>query len=115
MLCLCDTTRLSMPTEPDKNEPRRQTLSSQRTRHSSEQPEMKFVLLALLLLACGSVATKAQSCVTQEDVRQMLARVEAPAPASPDKKLKEELLKMFAKQRELLMQVVEKDQAKQSE
>ncbi|HET6851973.1 MAG TPA: VWA domain-containing protein [Pyrinomonadaceae bacterium] len=76
---------------------------------------MKFVLLALLLLACGSVATKAQSCVTQEDVRQMLARVEAPAPASPDKKLKEELLKMFAKQRELLMQVVEKDQAKQSE
>ena len=50
---------------------------------------MKFVLLALLLLACGSVATKAQSCVTQEDVRQMLARVEAPAPASPDKKLKD--------------------------
>ena len=39
---------------------------------------MKSVLLALLLLACGSVTTKAQSCLAQEDVRQMLARVESP-------------------------------------
>jgi len=72
---------------------------------------MKFVLL-VLLLACGSVATHAQSCLTKEDVNQMLARVDAPAPAKPDKKLKQELLKMATKQRELLMLVVENDQTK---
>jgi VWFA-related protein len=48
-------------------------------------------------------------------MKQMLARVGAPAPAKPDKKLKEELLKMANKQRELLVQMVEKDQSKQSE
>jgi VWFA-related protein len=76
---------------------------------------MKFVFLAVLLLACGSVATQGQSCVTQDEVREMLARVEAPAPAKPDKKLKEELLKMVQKQRELLLKVVQKDQAKESD
>lgn len=75
---------------------------------------MKFVLLAGLLLACGSIPARAQSCVTQEEVRQMLARVES-SPATPNKKLKEELLKMAIKQRELLQQVVEKDQAKRSD
>lgn len=76
---------------------------------------MKFVLLALLLLTCGSVATKAQSCLTQDDVKQMLARVDSPPPAQPDKKLKEELLKMAGKQRELLLQVIDKDQTKKSD
>ena len=76
---------------------------------------MRFVLLAVLLLACASVATKAQSCLTQDDVRQMLARVDSPAPANLDKKLKEELLKMASKERELLLDVVEKDQTKQSD
>ncbi|HEU4509262.1 MAG TPA: VWA domain-containing protein [Pyrinomonadaceae bacterium] len=76
---------------------------------------MKFVLLALLLVSFASVATKAQSCVTQDDVRAMLARVDAPPPSKPDKKLKEELLKMANKQRELLLQVVDKDQTKQSD
>lgn len=76
---------------------------------------MKSLLLTLALLTCGSVATKAQSCVTQDDVRQMLARIEAPAPAKPDKKVKEELIKMAEKQRELLMEVVDKDQTKQSD
>ncbi|HEV8430285.1 MAG TPA: VWA domain-containing protein [Pyrinomonadaceae bacterium] len=75
---------------------------------------MKFVLFAGLLLASGSIPARAQSCVTQEDVRQMLARVES-SPATPNKKLKEELLKMASKQRELLQQVVEKDQAKRSD
>ena len=45
----------------------------------------------------------------------MLARVEAPAPPKPDKKVKEELLKLAFKQRELLMEVVSKDQAKESD
>lgn len=76
---------------------------------------MKFVLLAALMLAHGSVATRAQSCVTQDDVKQMLARIEGPPPAKTDKKLKEELLKMAYKQRDLLLQVVEKDQTKQSD
>lgn len=76
---------------------------------------MKSLLLTLALLTGGSVATKAQSCVTQDDVRQMLARIEAPPPAKPEKKVKEELIKMAEKQRELLMEVVDKDQTKQSD
>ncbi len=76
---------------------------------------MKFVLLAALLLACGATAANAQSCVTQDDVKQMLARIEAPPPAKPDKKIKEELLKMAAKQRDLLLQVIDKDQPSQSD
>lgn len=75
---------------------------------------MKFVVLTVVLLACAS-ATNAQSCLTQDDVRQMLARVEFPAPAKPNEKLKEELLKLVNKQQELLMQVVEKDQTKESD
>ena len=75
---------------------------------------MKFVFL-VLLLACGSVVTPAQSCLTPEDVKQMLARVDAPPPEKPDKKLKQELLKMASKQRELLMQVVENDQTKKED
>ncbi len=76
---------------------------------------MKLVLLAVLLLAGASVATKAQSCVTQDDVKQMLARVGSPPPAKIDKKLKEELVKMANKQRELLLHVVDKDQTKKSD
>ncbi len=76
---------------------------------------MKFVLSALLLLTCGAVATKAQSCLTQDDVRQMLARIESPSQTTPDQKLREELLKIAIKQRELLMEVVDKDQAKESD
>lgn len=76
---------------------------------------MRFVLLAALLLAYGVTATNAQSCLTQDDVRQMLARIETPPPPKPDKKLQQELLKMAEKQRELLLEVVDKDQAKQSD
>ena len=75
----------------------------------------KLLLLAVLLLTCGPVWTHAQSCLTQDDVKQMLARVSAPPPAKPDKKLSEELLKMANKQRELLVHVVENDQTKQSD
>ena len=76
---------------------------------------MRSVLLTLLLLACCSVATQAQSCLTQDDVRQMLARIETPPPATPDKKLIEELFKITKKERELLQQVVEKDQKSKSD
>lgn len=76
---------------------------------------MRSVLLTLLLVGCCSVATQAQSCLTQDDVRQMLARIDTPPPATPDKKLIEELLKMGNRQRELLQEVVENDQAKKSD
>ena len=76
---------------------------------------MKFVLVPLLLLACCSVDATAQSCLTQDDVKQMLARFDSSTPAVPNKKLKEELLKLATKQRELLLQVVEKDQTKKSD
>jgi VWFA-related protein len=76
---------------------------------------MKFVFLTLFLLAYASVAAKAQSCLTPDDLKQMLTRVESPAPAKPDKKLKEQLLKLAIRQRELLMQVVSKDQTKESD
>ena len=76
---------------------------------------MRFVLLAGVLILCGSVTTKAQSCLTAEDVKQLLVRVEAGPPAKYDKKLNEELTKLALKQRQLLQEVVAKDQAKQSE
>jgi VWFA-related protein len=76
---------------------------------------MKCVLLAALLVVCCSVANNAQSCLTQEDVGQMLARIGSSPPPKTNIKLKEELLKMAIKQREALLQMVEKDQAKQSD
>lgn len=100
---------------------------------------MKFVFLAVVLFVCGSVTTNAQTCVTQDDVKRMVARIAAqpvatptPAPqpssdkksgahkkpalpATVDKKLKEELEKMALKQRELLQEVIAKDQAKPSD
>ena len=76
---------------------------------------MKFVLLAGVLLLCGSVATKAQSCLTADDVKQMLVRVESAEPVKFDKKLSEELVKTSQKQRELLQDVVAKDQTKKSD
>jgi VWFA-related protein len=76
---------------------------------------MKFVLLAVVLLACSSVATNAQSCLTQDDVKQMIARVESPSQANPNPKLKEELIKVAVKQRELLLEIVDKDQPKESD
>ncbi|HVI72842.1 MAG TPA: VWA domain-containing protein, partial [Pyrinomonadaceae bacterium] len=75
----------------------------------------RIVLLAVLLPACGSVTTNAQSCLTQDDVRQLLARVSSPPPATPDKKLEEELVRIASKQQELLLKVVEKDQTKVSD
>jgi len=76
---------------------------------------MKVVLLAVILLACGAVTTNAQSCLTPDDVRQLLARVSSPPPPTPDKKLKEELIKMATKQHQLLLTVVDKDQTKLSD
>lgn len=75
----------------------------------------KLLLLALLVLACGSATANAQTCITQDEIKQMLARVDGPAPAKPDKKLRDELLKMANKQRELLVQMVEKNQNKESD
>lgn len=76
---------------------------------------MKCVLLAVVLIACGALATKAQSCVTPEDVKQMQARVEAASTAKYNKKLNEVLLKMAEKHRELLQQIVDKDQKDKSD
>jgi VWFA-related protein len=88
---------------------------------------MKFVLVALLVCICGSVTTQAQSCLTPDDIKQMLARLEAtpaantsgptPAatPATFNKKLQTELIKMAEKEQELLQEVVAKDQTKKSD
>src|ERR1043166_2916763 len=76
---------------------------------------MKFVVAAALLLVCSAVVIKAQSCLTPVDVRQILARVDAPPPTTLNKKLEEDLVKMAVKQRDMLKQVVDKDQTKQSD
>ncbi|HEU4768279.1 MAG TPA: VWA domain-containing protein, partial [Pyrinomonadaceae bacterium] len=73
------------------------------------------LLLTTLLFTFSAAAVSAQSCVTPDDIKQMLARIEAPPPAKVDKKYREELLKMAEKQRELLLEVVDKDQAKESD
>jgi VWFA-related protein len=75
---------------------------------------MKFVVVAVLFIGCA-VVVRAQSCLTQEDVRHMLAQSASSTSPAPNKKLKEQLLKMATKQREALMQVVEKDQKNQSD
>jgi hypothetical protein len=75
---------------------------------------MKFGLFALLLLVCSPIAIQAQSCLTQDDVRQMLTRIDSSPPGTPNKKLKQELLKMAMKQQELLQQVVRQDQTNKS-
>ena len=70
-------------------------------------------LLAVSLFVVDSVT--AQSCVTPDEVKQMLARVESPPAVTVNKKLREDLIKMSTKQRELLLEVVQKDQAKKSD
>jgi len=94
---------------------------------------MRFVLLALFVI-CVPVTTLAQSCLTPEDIKQLLARIDA-APAvatakpdsSPDpkskptpqsnfnKKFEADLIKMAEKQQELLQQIVSEDQTKKSD
>lgn len=81
----------------------------------NESTQMRFVLAIALLLACCSVDIKAQSCLTDDDVKQMLSRIDVSPAPTPNKKLKEELIKMANKQRELLLRVVDKDQKKQSD
>lgn len=76
---------------------------------------MKLVLLAVALVACGSLTANAQSCVTPDDVKQMVARLNSGTGAKYDKKLNEELLKMAEKHRELLQQIVAEDQKKKSD
>lgn len=76
---------------------------------------MKFVLLAVVLFACGYVTAKAQSCVTPQDVKQMVARVESASTATFNEKLSEELIKMAEKHRELLQQIVDADQKNKSD
>jgi VWFA-related protein len=76
---------------------------------------MKFIVPILVLLFCSPVAIKAQSCVTQDDVRQMLTRIDASPPPTLNKKLKQELLKMAMKQNEMLQLVIRQDQAKKSD
>ena len=76
---------------------------------------MKFVLFTVFLLASCSVVTSAQSCLTQEDIKQLTARIESPVLPLPNPKFREELLKMADKERELLLKVVGKNQTKESD
>ena len=76
---------------------------------------MKFVFVTGFLLASLSVVTQAQSCITQDDVKQMLARIDSSPTTTFNKKLNEELFKMAIKETELLREVVEKDQTKNSD
>lgn len=76
---------------------------------------VKFILITALLFAFSAVAANAQSCLTQDEVKQMLARVDAPPPPKVDRKIREDLLKMAQKQREMLLHVVDKDQPTESD
>jgi len=76
---------------------------------------MKWVLFAALLIVCCSVTTRSQSCLTPDDVKQLLARVGSSPPPTPNKKLKQDLLKMATKQHDALVEMVEKDKAKESD
>ena len=74
---------------------------------------MRFFLVAVFVCICGSVTTQAQSCLTPDDIKQMLARMDA-TPAL-NKKLQSELIKIATKQQDLLHEVVARDQTKKSD
>jgi VWFA-related protein len=76
---------------------------------------MKFVFLAVFLCICGSVTTPAQSCLTPDDIKNLTTRLESAAPATLNKKLETELIKTAEKQRDLLQEVVAKDQRSKSD
>lgn len=76
---------------------------------------MKFFLVAVFVCICVPVTTPAQSCLTPEDIKQAQARLEAAPPPSVNKKLQAELIKIAAKQRDLLQEVISQDQAKTSD
>jgi len=76
---------------------------------------MRFFLVAVLVCICGSVTTQAQSCLTPDDIKQMLARMDSAPPATLNKKLQSELIKIATKQQDLLHEVVAKDQTKKSD
>ena len=90
---------------------------------------MKFFLVAVFVCICGSVTTQAQSCLTPDDIKQMLTRMEATPAAKPEpsppakvapaptlnKKLQSELIKIATKQQDLLHEVVARDQSKKSD
>lgn len=72
-------------------------------------------LLVLILVMAGGVTAHAQSCVTPDEVKQLLARVQSPPATSIDQKLRKKLLLMSQQQGEMLLEVVEKDQTKASD
>ncbi len=76
---------------------------------------MRFVLVAVLVCICGSVTTQAQSCLTPDDIKNLTTRIESPAPTTLNKKLETDLIKMAEKQRDLLQEVVAKDQRSKSD
>jgi len=76
---------------------------------------MRFVVPLVFLLVCCSVAIKAQSCLTQDDLSHLLARIDTSPPPTFNKKLTEELFKMATRQTDLLREVIEKDQTKNSD
>src|ERR1041384_867860 len=76
---------------------------------------MKFVFVTGFLLASLSVVTQAQSCLTQDDLSHLLARIDSSPPPALNAKLEVELVKMAIKENELLQEVVEKDQTKNAD
>ena len=92
---------------------------------------MRSFLVAVFLFVCSCVTAQAQSCLTPDDIKQLLTRIQAapavepepsPSPAAEptppptlDKKLQADLVKIAEKQRDLLQEVVSHDQTKQSD
>src|SRR5258705_8742395 len=80
------------------------------------KPDLAIRILFLLLatpaglLAC-SPSVAAQSCLSTDELKTTQARISAPPPTSVNKKLKNLLLKTADEQQELLLKVVEEDQA----
>lgn len=75
----------------------------------------RSLFFVCLFVAIFASAARAQSCVTPDEVKQMLAQVQSPPSVTVNKKLREDLIKMSTKQREMLLEVVQKDQAKKSD
>src|SRR5689334_4618223 len=76
---------------------------------------MRFVLLAVFVCICGSVTTRAQSCLTPDDIKKLTTGLASPTPATLNKKLQAELIKIAQKQHFLLQEIVSEDQKKNSD
>ena len=70
------------------------------------KPLFQTLILPIFLLAAASTLFAQSSCLTSDDIKVMLDRVNAGQPATLNKKLEENLVKLATKHRQLLEEAI---------